>query len=46
MKVAISSNGTDLDAQIDTRFGRCAFFLLVETETMKFEFLDNSAMAL
>ena len=46
MKVAISSNGTDLDAQIDTRFGRCAFFLFVETETMEFEFLDNSAMAL
>ena len=46
MKIAISSNGTDLDAQIDTRFGRCAFFLLVETDTMEFEFIDNSAMAL
>jgi predicted Fe-Mo cluster-binding NifX family protein len=46
MKVAISSNGTDLDAQVDTRFGRCAFFLLVETDTMAFDCVDNSAMAL
>ncbi len=46
MKVAISSTGTDLDAQIDTRFGRCAFFLLIETDTMTFDCIDNSAMAL
>jgi len=46
MKVAISSTGTDLDAQIDTRFGRCAFFLLIETDTMAFDCFDNSAMAL
>jgi predicted Fe-Mo cluster-binding NifX family protein len=30
MKIAISSTGPDPDAQIDLRFGRCKYFVLVE----------------
>ena len=41
MKVAVSAMGTDLDAQVDPRFGRCAGFLLVDTDTMTVEALEN-----
>ena len=41
MKVAVSSTGEDLKAPVDPRFGRCAFFLLVDTESMDFEALAN-----
>ena len=46
MKIAISSNGKGLDSQIDPRFGRCAYFLIVETEDMSFEVFDNENIAL
>jgi len=46
MKVAVSSSGRDLDAQIDPRFGRCAYFVIVETDDMSFEVFDNENIAL
>jgi len=46
MKIAISSVGTDLDTQIDPRFGRCAHFIIVETDDMSFETFDNENIAL
>ena len=46
MKIGISSTGKDLDAQVDPRFGRCQYFLIVDTDTMNFESISNeSAMA-
>jgi predicted Fe-Mo cluster-binding NifX family protein len=42
MKIAISSMGTDLDAQVDARFGRCQRFIIVDPDTMKLEVLENS----
>lgn len=41
MKVAITSTGTDLDAQVDPRFGRCAHFILFDTDTEEFEAVAN-----
>ena len=41
MKIAISSSGKDLDAQLDPRFGRCRHFLIIETDNMSFEVFDN-----
>jgi predicted Fe-Mo cluster-binding NifX family protein len=35
MKIAVSTSGKDLDAQIDQRFGRCEQFLIVDTDTME-----------
>jgi predicted Fe-Mo cluster-binding NifX family protein len=41
MKIAISSTGPDLDAQIDPRFGRCPYFVVVDPATAEFEVLEN-----
>jgi len=47
MKIAITSRGNDLSAEIDPRFGRCQYFVIVDTETMEFESVENaSAMAM
>jgi len=46
MKIAVSSSGKDLDSLIDPRFGRCAYFLLVETDDMSFEVFDNQSISL
>ena len=46
MKVAISSSGKDLNSQIDPRFGRCSYFLIVNTSDMSFEVFDNESGAL
>lgn len=46
MKIGISSTGKDLDDQVDSRFGRCQYFLIVDTDTMSFEYISNeSAMS-
>ena len=46
MKVAVSASGPDLDATIDPRFGRCAYFVIVDTDDMNFEAFDNDNIAL
>ncbi|MBW1759768.1 MAG: dinitrogenase iron-molybdenum cofactor biosynthesis protein, partial [Deltaproteobacteria bacterium] len=30
MKIAISSSGRNLDAQVDPRFGRCNCFIVID----------------
>jgi len=44
MKIAISSTGKDLHAQIDPRFGRCQYFIFVDPETMDFEVSENEGL--
>ena len=46
MKVAVSSTGKTLDSPIDPRFGRCSYFLIVETGEMSFEAFSNESIAL
>ncbi len=43
MKAAVTSTGPDLDSEVDPRFGRAAYILVVDTATLAFEVLDNSA---
>ena len=43
MKIAVTSKGRDLDSAVDPRFGRAAYILVVDTSTMDFEVIDNSA---
>jgi len=45
MKIAISTNGIDLSSQVAERFGRCNSFLIVDTETMEFEVVQNTAVS-
>ncbi|MCD4718839.1 MAG: NifB/NifX family molybdenum-iron cluster-binding protein [Desulfobacula sp.] len=42
MKVAVTSQGDTLDSQLDPRFGRAAYILIVDTETLEFEAFDNN----
>lgn len=46
MKIAITSSGDNLDSQMDPRFGRCQYFMILDPDTMDFEAMSNeSAMA-
>jgi predicted Fe-Mo cluster-binding NifX family protein len=40
-KVAVSSVGPGLDTAVDSRFGRAAGFVVVDTDTMAVDFIDN-----
>ncbi len=41
MKIAITSQGQDLDAMMDQRFGRCPYVLIVDPDDMTFEAIRN-----
>ena len=45
MKVCVTAAGPGLDANLDPRFGRCAYFVVVDTETMVAESIPNSSAA-
>ncbi len=42
MKVAVTSSGKTLDSPVDPRFGRAAYFLIVDTDSLEFEVVDNT----
>jgi predicted Fe-Mo cluster-binding NifX family protein len=46
MKIAVTATEPNLDAQVDPRFGRCRHFLIVETDDLSFEAVENPNMAL
>lgn len=41
MKVAITSKGNTIDSVLDSRFGRCEYFAIHDTETKETEFVKN-----
>jgi predicted Fe-Mo cluster-binding NifX family protein len=41
MKVAITSTGNSLESKLDSRFGRCSFFVIYDTESKSVEFIPN-----
>jgi len=45
MKVCISSKGNSIQSIMDPRFGRAAYFIIADTETMEIELIENSAAA-
>lgn len=42
MRIAVTSQGQDLQGDVDPRFGRAPWFLLVDPETMEFEAVENT----
>jgi predicted Fe-Mo cluster-binding NifX family protein len=41
MKLAVSSAGTTLESNVDPRFGRCPYFIYVDSDTLQFEAVEN-----
>ncbi|MGC8862506.1 MAG: NifB/NifX family molybdenum-iron cluster-binding protein [Armatimonadota bacterium] len=46
MKAAVCSAGTTLDSPVDPRFGRCAYFVFVDTDTMEFTAEPNPGVTM
>ncbi|MFZ7120878.1 MAG: NifB/NifX family molybdenum-iron cluster-binding protein [Eubacteriaceae bacterium] len=45
MKICITSKGNSLDMLMDPRFGRAAYLVIIDTNTMESEVIENSAAA-
>ena len=45
MKIAVTARSGELDSEIDPRFGRAAYFVVVETDTFDFDVVDNREAA-
>jgi len=43
MKICVSASSNSLDANVDPRFGRCPYFVIVDSETMKFDIVSNDS---
>jgi len=43
MKLCVTSTGRDLDSKVDFHFGRAPYFLIVNTDTMAFDVVENTA---
>jgi len=41
MKIAVTSTGGGLSSEVDPRFGRAAFFVIGDTDTMDFVAIEN-----
>jgi len=46
MRIAVTATGPAPEDRVEARFGRCAYFLIVDTETMEFEAVENPNIAL
>ena len=46
MKVAVTATGPSLDAALDPRFGRCSYFVIVESDDMSVEVVENANSSL
>ena len=41
MLICVTAKGDNLEAEVDPRFGRCAYFIIVDTESLKFKAMAN-----
>lgn len=42
MKIAVTSTGRELSSELDPRFGRAAYFLVVDTDSMTSSVVENA----
>ena len=42
-KICVTSSGPTLESTVDPRFGRCAYFIIVDPATFAFEAISNEA---
>jgi len=42
MKVAVSAAGKNLESTVDERFGRCRYFIILETDDMSYQVIENT----
>lgn len=45
MKICITSTGNNLDSLVSPRFGRCPYFLIIDTESRKVEAVENKSVS-
>lgn len=46
MRIAVTAKGKDITSEVDPRFGRCGYFVIVNPETREFQGIENgSSMA-
>jgi predicted Fe-Mo cluster-binding NifX family protein len=43
MKIAVSAAAPSIDADVEPRFGRCPYFVIVDPDTMVFEAVENAS---
>lgn len=46
MKIAISAMGDNLDSPVSEKFGRAPYFIIADSETLKFDIFENKAQSL
>ena len=46
MKIAVTSEGRSLDSILDPRFGRCPYFIVVNSDDLSFETIENPGVFL
>lgn len=45
MNIAVSATGATLDDELDPRFGRASYLLIVDTDSLDFEVIENPNVA-
>lgn len=45
MKICITSQGNTLNSNVDPRFGRCQYFIFVDTDSIGFEAVENPSIS-